>query len=482
MLTKTTYLTFTQCRKAFWLAEYQSHLASPPDPATQRRLCAGQEVDVRAREEFPDGRAIPYRPHPEEMAPLTAQAIAAGATTLFQATFHVEDLLVKVDILTRTDSGWHLVEVKSSNTYKPEEHLADVAFQWYVLQQAGLPLAQASLMHLNSDCRYPDLRNLFSLTDITAEVQAHQPPVAADISVMREVIEQTETPVVGIGRYCQKPYTCSYYAHCWQGVDSLTIYDVPHLKRPKEQQLETGGIRYVADIPPDFALGDKRAVAFVRQWQQQQITIDPDAIRRELETLVYPLYFFDFETIDYPIPLFTGCKPYQHAPFQYSCHVLHADGALTHHDYLHTAADDPRRPLLHSLLDHIGETGSIVVYYAPFEKARLLELADAFPEYAPRLLGMVNRLWDQLDIFKKYYRDYRFGGSNSLKSVLPVVAPALSYQSLAVQNGEQAQTVWEQMIGEGDTAVKDQLAGQLRAYCHLDTLAMVEIHRMLSNL
>ncbi|HUM68818.1 MAG TPA: DUF2779 domain-containing protein, partial [Chloroflexota bacterium] len=146
------------------------------------------------------------------------------------------------------------------------------------------------------------------------------------------------------------------------------------------------------------------------------------------------------------------------------------------------AADDPRRPLLHSLLDHIGETGSIVVYYAPFEKARLLELADAFPEYAPRLLGMVNRLWDQLDIFKKYYRDYRFGGSNSLKSVLPVVAPALSYQSLAVQNGEQAQTVWEQMIGEGDTAVKDQLAGQLRAYCHLDTLAMVEIHRMLSNL
>ncbi|HUM68819.1 MAG TPA: DUF2779 domain-containing protein, partial [Chloroflexota bacterium] len=337
MLTKTTYLTFTQCRKAFWLAEYQSHLASPPDPATQRRLCAGQEVDVRAREEFPDGRAIPYRPHPEEMAPLTAQAIAAGATTLFQPTFHVEDLLVKVDILTRTDSGWHLVEVKSSNTYKPEEHLADVAFQWYVLQQAGLPLAQASLMHLNSDCRYPDLRNLFSLTDITAEVQAHQPPVAADISVMREVIEQTETPVVGIGRYCQKPYTCSYYAHCWQGVDSLTIYAVPHLKRPKEQQVETGGIRYVADIPPDFALGDKRAVAFVRQWQQQQITIDPDAIRRELETLVYPLYFFDFETIDYPIPLFTGCKPYQHAPFQYSCHVLHADGALTHHDYLHTA-------------------------------------------------------------------------------------------------------------------------------------------------
>lgn len=35
------------------------------------------------------------------------------------------------------------------------------------------------------------------------------------------------------------------------------------------------------------------------------------------------------------------------------------------------------------------------------------------------------------------------------------------------------------MIGEGETAVKEQMVEQLRAYCHLDTLAMVEIHRAL---
>jgi len=33
------------------------------------------------------------------------------------------------------------------------------------------------------------------------------------------------------------------------------------------------------------------------------------------------------------------------------------------------------------------------------------------------------------------------------------------------------------MIGEGDTAVKQQMAQKLRDYDHLDTLAMVEIHR-----
>lgn len=482
MLSKTTYLSFTQCLKAFWLGEHQPHLSTPPDPATQRRLRAGQEVDRLAREQFPDGRPILYRPQPEEMAPLTAQAIAAGATTLFQATFHVSDLLVKVDILTRLANGWHLIEVKSSTKYKPEEHLADVAFQWYVLQQAGLPITQASLMHLNRDCRHPDLSNLFTLTEITGAVQAQQPQVAADVAAMRTVLSQSETPMVRIGRHCCQPYICAYYAHCWQGVDAPTIYDIPYLKRPQEQQLETDGIRYVADIPSDFALGDKRAAAFVTQLQEQHITIDTDAIRRELDALVYPLYFFDFETIDYPIPSFTGCQPYQHTPIQYSCHVLRADGTLTHQEYLHITSDDPRRPLLLSLLDHIGDTGSIIVYHAQFEKGRLRELADTFPEHAPRLLDMVNRLWDQLDIFKKHYRDYRFGGSNSLKTVLPVVAPALSYERLAIQNGGQAQAVWEQMIGEGDTAVKTQLAEQLRAYCHLDTLAMVEIHQTLAAL
>lgn len=207
------------------------------------------------------------------MAPLTAQAIADGATTLFQATFHVADLLVKVDFLTRTASGWHLIEVKSSTKYKPEAHLADVAFQWYVLHQVGLPLAQANLMHLNSDCCHPDLSNLFARTDITAEVQAHQPQVAADVAVMRQIVGRTEAPLVGIGRHCRQPAACAYYAHCWQEVDAPTIYDIPYLKRPMEEQLETTGIRYVAHIPPDFALGDKRAAAFVAQWQGRQSSL-----------------------------------------------------------------------------------------------------------------------------------------------------------------------------------------------------------------
>jgi len=58
-----------------------------------------------------------------------------------------------------------LSHVEAAVSYKEKEHLPDVAFQVYVLQEVGLNVTQASLMHLNGDCRAPDLSDLFALTD-----------------------------------------------------------------------------------------------------------------------------------------------------------------------------------------------------------------------------------------------------------------------------------------------------------------------------
>jgi hypothetical protein len=336
-------------------------------------------------------------------------------------------------------------------------------------------------MHLNGDHRHPDVNELFVLADLTAEAEQFLPQVATAVTEMRQLLAQAAPPEVNIGRHCRQPQECPFHAHCWQGVTGWTIYDIPYLKREKERQLEAAGVRALADLPPDFVLGDKRAAAFVERVRERLVTVDADAIRAELDGLTYPLYFFDFETIDYAAPLFAGCKPYQQTPFQYSCHVLTADGRLTHYDYLHTAPDDPRRPLAESLLNHIGPDGHIVAYNISFERGVLLHLAENLPEYADRLQGMADRLWDQLAIFRRYYQHYRFGKSNSLKSTLPVIVPALSYDSLAVRNGTEAQAVWEELVA-GEAAVNDQLVEQLRDYCRLDTLAMVEIHRALRQL
>ncbi|MBN1315330.1 MAG: DUF2779 domain-containing protein [Anaerolineales bacterium] len=482
MLTKTAYLAFTQCKKQFWLAENQPSLAADLDPVAQRRLREGVEVDRLAREKFPTGTLIPYQPQPEDMDLLTKQAIAGGAQALFQATFIVDDLLVRVDILEKTGAGWHLIEVKSSTRYKWEEHLPDIAFQAFVLQQAGINVTQYGLMHLNSDYRYPDSTELFSLTDVTDDVLSCLPQVEAGVGVMRQITRQHEGPIARIGRHCTKPHECPFYTHCWQDIDGWTIYHIPYLRRSREQQLEENGILHVSEILQGTALGDKRAQAFIDLINQKQITIDSAAIRAEMDALNYPLYFFDFETIDYAIPRFDGCKPYQQVPFQYSCHILNADGSMAHHDFLHTSTDDPRPALVESMLADIGQAGSLIAYNVSFERSIIRHLADQYPDYADQLMPMAERLWDQLIIFRKYYRHYGFGNSNSLKAVLPVVAPDLSYKDLSVQNGAQAQVVWEEMIYCENQLEKQQLINQLLDYCHLDTLAMVKMHQVLSGL
>ena len=123
--------------------------------------------------------------------------------------------------------------------------------------------------------------------------------------------------------------------------------------------------------------------------------------------------------------------------------------------------------------------GTIVAYNAGFEKGVIAKLVILFPQYSKELEAINKRFWDQLNIFRRHYSDYRFKGSNGLKSVLPVVVPGLGYSNLDVQEGSQAQVVWKQMINLPDGDKKSTLIQQLLEYCRLDTLAMVEIHKML---
>ena len=480
MITKTAYLSYLHCAKRFWLEEHEPLRAEAPDPVVQRRMREGTKAGRLARGWFPGGWLIPYNAQPEEMARRTAQALAEGETTLFEATFIAGDLLIKADILQWREEGWHLMEVKATNSVK-EAHVPDVAFQLFVIRQAGLDPARASVMHLNRECRAPDLDDLFITEDVWAAAQGILSQVEADVAEMRRIIDMPQAPAVEIGRFCSKGGKCPFYDTCWQGIEGLTLFDVPRLNAAKEEQLRAMDVLYLADIPPDFPLTAKQR-EFVDFFVGEKISIDKAAIQEALDGLQYPLYFFDFETIDHAVPIYDGMTPYQQAPFQYSCHVLQEDGTVSHREYLHTKPGDPRPALLEALLGDIGPTGHIIVYYAPFERGKLQDLAQAFPEHDGRLQELVDRLWDQLLIFKKHYRHYAFGKSNSLKSVLPVVVPELSYEGLPIPSGLMAQVAWEEMMAATDDKEKERLAGDLLEYCKLDTLAMVEMHQVLAEL
>jgi hypothetical protein len=76
------------------------------------------------------------------------------------------------------------------------------------------------------------------------------------------------------------------------------------------------------------------------------------------------------------------------------------------------------------------------------------------------------------------YVDYRFHGSASIKKVLPVLCPELSYKELDINEGTKAMLQWHEMVyGNLSESEKEKIRFDLLTYCKLDTWAMVEIYR-----
>jgi hypothetical protein len=133
------------------------------------------------------------------------------------------------------------------------------------------------------------------------------------------------------------------------------------------------------------------------------------------------------------------------------------------------------------LLSHIGPAGSVIVWNQSFEAGRNRDLARHCPEQADALESINDRLYDLMLIFRKgFYVDPGFHGSASLKAVLPVLCPDLSYDVLNISSGEDAMLTWWQ-LQQTELAPEQRMRIEkdMLAYCELDTYAMVAILQVL---
>src|SRR5207247_941669 len=171
-LSKSRYLAGLQCHKQLWWRVHEPDAPElVPDVALRNRFAQGAEVDQRARGYVPGGELIdlPFYEFDNKVA-ATRDAIRHDPPVLYQPWFLADETYAGVDILTRGPRGYDVIEVKAANRLKPE-HVPDVAVQVHVLRQSGLPVERAEVMHLNPECRHPDLSNLFVREDVTAAVE-----------------------------------------------------------------------------------------------------------------------------------------------------------------------------------------------------------------------------------------------------------------------------------------------------------------------
>jgi uncharacterized protein DUF2779 len=214
-----------------------------------------------------------------------------------------------------------------------------------------------------------------------------------------------------------------------------------------------------------------------RAVQAGRLIVEPDlgAALRDLEP---PLAFLDFETVGLPIPVWNGCHPYDAVPVQFSCHVEDVGGRLTHYAWLAEGAGDPRPALAERLIVACSSARTIVVYYAAFERDCLQRMADALPALAAPLRSFADRLVDLLPVVRNHVYHPAFGGSFSLKSVLPALVPELRYDVLPIGDGQTASLELERlMFQEAEMAAeaRAQLREDLLRYCEQDTWGLVKL-------
>lgn len=500
MLTKSDLQSFLQCPRKLWLEHNRVDLIPTSDPFAYRRATDGNIVGEYARKQLGSDFIWPPANKDHAVAAEKARGMLAECPSkpAAEVPMYHAGLYARADALVPEGQSYVLRETKASTfplkkdkitQGKPDEyHLNDIAIQVWVMEESGLQMARAELNLLDNQWRYPggeDYSGLFRQLDVTPEIQQRTKLVPGWQQSAEDILTG-DMPKVVTGKQCTDPYPCPF-------IDFCQPLDPPGPEHPIEllpgsagkslaKKLQaTKGYSSILEPDPGELVG-KQAELF-RRIQQAHTTGKPVLVpgaKKVMGNYPYPRYYFDFESIDFPVPRWEGVRPYEHIPFQWSCHIERAPGVFEHAEFLDLTGNNPSLPCIERMRSVIDpeDDGPVFVYFATYEKGRLQELSERHPAHSKLLAEYIARLVDLLPVVQDHYYHTEMQGSFSIKKVLPTIAPNLDYSQLqGVQDGTEAQVAY--LYAVFDPAInsmrKAEFDAMLRKYCRQDTWAMVEI-------
>jgi predicted RecB family nuclease len=484
-LSKSRFTAGKQCHKLLWWRVHEPLAVElQPDKVLQDRFDQGAHVGVLAREQFPGGVLIGCAQHHDSpdrnwddrddgRIYLTRQAIDGGARTIFEGSFFADNTFVTCDILLREADGWRLIEVKQTNSAKPEHYL-DAAIQTHVLELSGLKVTSVAIMHLNTECRFPDLTNLFALTVVTDEVRALLPDIHNEIEAQLTMLSGP-LPDVSVGLHCSEPYECPFQERCWpKDPDHISnLYLIGRKTRCTEYV--AAGIHRISEIPASKKV-NVTARRQIKAMQEQRLIVEPN-LARALEPFNVRLGFLDFETIQRAVPVWPDMKPWEQAAAQFSYHESNGDGTYTHVEFLAEGPHDARPMLTQRMIEATARAERIVTY-SGFEKTRIRGLQEVVPSLRAELIELEHKLIDLLPVLREHVYHPDFHGSFSIKAVLTPLVPDLTYSDLVIVDGLLASVEIARLLfvaGKIPPEEVPRVRKDLLDYCERDTWAMVRL-------
>ena len=484
-LTKTDFKYYLDCPESIWLLKNKPQVYPKGEFSlfAEKLFKDGYEVEGYAKQLFTNGLDLREYGSPSE----TQQALTDTRSVYFQSSFITnKGIFARIDILERlADDTWHIYEVKSSTSIKKDRkhrQIEDACFQKYVLTECGYEVSKVSIIHLNKEYIKQgaiianELLENIAITDAVDSIYStvvNQINAASNF-INKEAINET----VCSCKHKTRSNHCDAFGYFNTTIPEYSIYEIGRISAKKVGLLADNKQLAIFDMPQDFELNVNQQLQVASVKQGQAIFNIPN-IKRELDKLKFPLHFIDYETYSSAIPRLNGLSPHKHLTFQVSIHTLTEDNNLTHFEYLLDAMQMPI-DMLEAMQDFTGSTGTFVSWHASFEIGRNKDLIEWLPQFTNYLTFINEHTFDLETIFKKDYIDYLFHGSSSIKKVLPVLCPDISYSDLDVNNGTMALDTWGRMVLDPNFNEDIEVTRKnLLDYCELDTLAMVKIYKFL---
>ena len=380
-------------------------------------------------------------------------------------------------------------------------------------------------MDENGQCVYNtiDGQEMITFLNLNAITEEYQTKILEEIAYLESYISTPHdvTKKVELGKHCAwgENTECLFYKHCFEKLRNVPrtnrannyVYCQGKFKEgniKNKYQLVNEGKWKFDDVPEAWLIKENHRIQ--RDCYDNRIPdhVDKEKMKYWFDQLEYPIYHFDFEGFPCPLPRFKGETPYRQSVFEFSLHIEREPGVCDKEKdnfiFLNKEySDDERKALAKAIVDHFeyNEDGSLkgtmLAQFTTYEKSRLKELADLYPEYRTKLLAIRDKTADLLDLLRTnkelyksafperndvinyYHKD--LSGSYSIKKTLPVLVPSLTYEGMDVGNGVQAYIAYINYDSDQPTfntlKTKTERREALKRYCQQDTWAMVEILR-----
>ncbi len=419
---------------------------------------------------------------------------------------------------------------KLFDRYKEGKYVFDLAVQRFIIEgeyKQSNNLDKTKNIHyylgvLNHeyvfDGTYKDGKQVFNkdengneivtLIDLTKVTEKYQEYIIEQKKLLEKYINNMDASPCKLGNFCEykKQTQCKYFdAICGKIIptkNSALAYKRNGFGfkdkngiRHKGLNLINEGFINMLDIPEEWITSNNHHIQRDCLVSKNEY-INKEKIEVMLKQIEYPIYHLDFETFPCPIPRFKGETPYIQSPFEFSLHIEREPGVCDkfkdNYVFLAKNHEDCREEMIKAMLKYMDpDKGTLFAQNVPFEKGRIKELANIFPQYKVPLMKLYDRgfdlLWlldtnsaiyEELGYSKEEaktmnFYDYHQSGSFSIKKTLPVFTD-LTYDDMEVRNGTMAIIEYASYpyMSKEEFNLKYQA---LIDYCQQDTWAMVAI-------